>query len=297
VRQIDLMRYGHAMSIPVPGVRSSASLNALAGIKGRVMFAHSDLSCLFGVRGSVLSTARARHATWWMKTGKPQRGKLMAETAEPGRQAQEASPAMVSLAPRASPGQRFKLAVLAVLGIAVYYIVLVAPFAVLLLANPWSGYYGPWPIVAILLFFWWTQQPHRETPGEPVSRTQAPALFADLDVLADRLGAPRVDEVRLTDDFNAGGAGSPLALATLAQAPPADPRCAAAGTDGCRHRAQRDCARAGSLFASPRAPRAMDLSRARRLGFLRRRADVVVLAARTGGSLFSRTGLRHAFRA
>jgi hypothetical protein len=38
------MRYGHAMSIPVPGVRSSAALHALAEPRGRVSFAHSDLS-------------------------------------------------------------------------------------------------------------------------------------------------------------------------------------------------------------------------------------------------------------
>ncbi|HJV61977.1 MAG TPA: FAD-dependent oxidoreductase [Albitalea sp.] len=44
VRRIDLMRYGHAMSIPVPGVRSSAALQALAETTGRVHFAHSDLS-------------------------------------------------------------------------------------------------------------------------------------------------------------------------------------------------------------------------------------------------------------
>ena len=44
VKRIDLMRYGHAMSIPVPGVRGSAALRALAQSKGRVHFAHSDLS-------------------------------------------------------------------------------------------------------------------------------------------------------------------------------------------------------------------------------------------------------------
>ena len=43
-RQIDLMRYGHAMSIPSPGVRGSLALRALAAAKGRVWFAHSDLS-------------------------------------------------------------------------------------------------------------------------------------------------------------------------------------------------------------------------------------------------------------
>jgi hypothetical protein len=44
VVRADLMRYGHAMSIPVPGVRSSAALAALAGPQRRVHFAHADLS-------------------------------------------------------------------------------------------------------------------------------------------------------------------------------------------------------------------------------------------------------------
>jgi hypothetical protein len=48
LQQVDLMRYGHAMSIPVPGLRSSAALRALAQPHAtagkRVHFAHSDLS-------------------------------------------------------------------------------------------------------------------------------------------------------------------------------------------------------------------------------------------------------------
>ena len=44
IKRVDLMRYGHAMSIPAPGVRSSAALAALAASKGRVRFAHADLS-------------------------------------------------------------------------------------------------------------------------------------------------------------------------------------------------------------------------------------------------------------
>lgn len=44
VKRIDLMRYGHAMSIPLPGVRSSPALKALSRTEGRVRFAHSDLS-------------------------------------------------------------------------------------------------------------------------------------------------------------------------------------------------------------------------------------------------------------
>ncbi len=44
IAQIDLMRYGHAMSVPVPGQRGSGALKALAGTSGRVHFAHTDLS-------------------------------------------------------------------------------------------------------------------------------------------------------------------------------------------------------------------------------------------------------------
>ena len=44
LRAVDLMRYGHAMSIPVPGLRSSAALRALVEPQRRVQFAHSDLS-------------------------------------------------------------------------------------------------------------------------------------------------------------------------------------------------------------------------------------------------------------
>jgi monoamine oxidase len=43
--RVDLMRYGHAMAIPAPGVRGSAALQALAQpITPRLHFAHSDLA-------------------------------------------------------------------------------------------------------------------------------------------------------------------------------------------------------------------------------------------------------------
>jgi hypothetical protein len=42
--RVDLMRHGHAMSVPRPGVRSSAALAALAEQQGQVHFAHADLS-------------------------------------------------------------------------------------------------------------------------------------------------------------------------------------------------------------------------------------------------------------
>ncbi|HNW64866.1 MAG TPA: hypothetical protein PKJ32_17785, partial [Piscinibacter sp.] len=44
VTQIDLMRYGHAMSIPVPGLRGHAALQELTRGSARVHFAHADLS-------------------------------------------------------------------------------------------------------------------------------------------------------------------------------------------------------------------------------------------------------------
>jgi len=43
--RVDLMRWGHAMSIPVPGLRGSAALAALRSRpQGRLLFAHSDLA-------------------------------------------------------------------------------------------------------------------------------------------------------------------------------------------------------------------------------------------------------------
>jgi predicted NAD/FAD-dependent oxidoreductase len=44
LQRIDLMRYGHAMSIPVPGLRSDPALRALQSFDGRVHLAHADLS-------------------------------------------------------------------------------------------------------------------------------------------------------------------------------------------------------------------------------------------------------------
>ncbi|WKB51672.1 FAD-dependent oxidoreductase [Eleftheria terrae] len=44
LRRADLMRWGHAMSVPVPGLRGSAALQALGRAAGRVRFAHADLS-------------------------------------------------------------------------------------------------------------------------------------------------------------------------------------------------------------------------------------------------------------
>ena len=43
VERIDLCRFGHAMSIPTPGVRGSTALAALNEARGRVVLAHADL--------------------------------------------------------------------------------------------------------------------------------------------------------------------------------------------------------------------------------------------------------------
>jgi monoamine oxidase len=44
LQRIELMRYGHAMRVPVPGARGDPALTALAAAAGRVLFAHADLS-------------------------------------------------------------------------------------------------------------------------------------------------------------------------------------------------------------------------------------------------------------
>jgi hypothetical protein len=44
VRRVELMRYGHAMRIPVPGARGDPALAALAAAHGRVQLAHADLA-------------------------------------------------------------------------------------------------------------------------------------------------------------------------------------------------------------------------------------------------------------
>jgi monoamine oxidase len=42
--QVDIVRHGHAMAIPTPGLRSSAALAAVSDSAARVSFAHADLS-------------------------------------------------------------------------------------------------------------------------------------------------------------------------------------------------------------------------------------------------------------
>jgi len=44
LQQVDIVRHGHAMAIPTPGLRSSAALAAVPDSAARVSFAHADLS-------------------------------------------------------------------------------------------------------------------------------------------------------------------------------------------------------------------------------------------------------------
>ena len=66
LKQVDLTRYGHAMSVPVPGLRSSAALRALvepqATPNGRVHFAHSDLSSYSVFEEALYQGTRAGNA-------------------------------------------------------------------------------------------------------------------------------------------------------------------------------------------------------------------------------------------
>ena len=59
LERVDLMRYGHAMSIPTPGLRSGAALRALGEPQRRVHFAHSDLSAYSVFEEALYHGARA----------------------------------------------------------------------------------------------------------------------------------------------------------------------------------------------------------------------------------------------
>lgn len=70
VTQVDLMRYGHAMAIPVPGLRGHPALAALRQAPGRLHFAHSDLSAYSVFEEAFTHGARAA-AQVLMSAGMP----------------------------------------------------------------------------------------------------------------------------------------------------------------------------------------------------------------------------------
>lgn len=105
--------------------------------------------------------------------------------------------------------ERTKLAAMAVIGIVVYQVILVGPFVLLMALNPWAGYFGVWPYVGMALFFLWVLQPSHAVPGERLPPDQAPQLFSALQDLTDRMKAPRLHEVRLSDEYNAAAVEVP----------------------------------------------------------------------------------------
>ena len=65
LKRVDLMRYGHAMAIPSPGVRSSAALRSLAASATaslRLHFAHADLSAYSVFEEALFHGTRAGRA-------------------------------------------------------------------------------------------------------------------------------------------------------------------------------------------------------------------------------------------
>lgn len=117
---------------------------------------------------------------------------------------------VVNRRPRTTRRERWVLGLLAVAGLFAYQCVLVGPLAAMLLLNPWVTAYGMVPAVLGLVVIWWSLQPWHQTPGERLSREEAPRLHAAADEIAARLGTGRIHEVRLTDEFNAGALEAPV---------------------------------------------------------------------------------------
>ena len=69
--RVDLMRYGHAMSIPLPGVRGSPALRALAEPQTRIHYAHSDLSGYSVFEEALYQGGRAARDVLQKQLGKP----------------------------------------------------------------------------------------------------------------------------------------------------------------------------------------------------------------------------------
>jgi Zn-dependent protease with chaperone function len=116
----------------------------------------------------------------------------------------------VPMAQPATVWSKLTLTGMAIAGTLTYHFVLIAPFAFLMLFNPWVHYYGTWLAVGVLIFIWWTLQPNHVTPGVPISRSDAPALFDAVEALAHQLDAPDIDEIRTVSEFNAAAVEEPV---------------------------------------------------------------------------------------
>lgn len=78
-------------------------------------------------------------------------------------------------------------------------IVLPMAFGILLYPHPWFIWMG----VAAAVFFVWINRPQLRPSGRKLERAEAPALFAALDSMRERLQVPGPIEIRLDDVFNA----------------------------------------------------------------------------------------------
>lgn len=105
----------------------------------------------------------------------------------------------------ARPGAPWRLNALAWLGAAGYQFVVLAPVALVLaiaclqFRTGWAWWLGG----GLLLGVWWMTQGGEPPEGHEVTREEAPALWAMLDALADRMRVPRLARVVLTHEPSA----------------------------------------------------------------------------------------------
>ncbi|MDT7836865.1 M48 family metalloprotease [Aquabacterium sp. OR-4] len=81
-----------------------------------------------------------------------------------------------------------------------------APWAFFLLLGAlwWQQPWAAWLAVAVLLLLGWALMPLQPLAGEPITRAQAPGLFARLDEIQRQLDCRPVAQVLLGSEFNAG---------------------------------------------------------------------------------------------
>lgn len=114
-------------------------------------------------------------------------------------------------AQRSPGGYRLKVTALALLGLAYRVLVGLAmvavPVAITFTMYPsgWVLFIGV--VLLVLLGVFWFERPRLE--GRPITPRDAPVLFEELEKLRLRIRAPRIHEVRLTEDFNAGASSHP----------------------------------------------------------------------------------------
>jgi Zn-dependent protease with chaperone function len=113
---------------------------------------------------------------------------------------------------RRSPGgYRLRVTGLALLGLAyrafVGLAMVAVPVAITFTMYPsgWVLFIGV--VLLVLVGVFWFDRTRFE--GRPIAPHDAPALFAELEKLRLKIRAPRIHEVRLTEDFNAGAGSYP----------------------------------------------------------------------------------------